>query len=119
MRAFLAFLLCLAVAFQGVANAHAFKQPCPMEEGMDVVAMDVVAMDAASAADDCCNDADTAGRSGEPCKSGQECGVAHAFMLVSHQLAARAPASCLIAPIAELAPPSFDPSAVWRPPTTS
>lgn len=114
MRAFLTFLLCLAVAFQGVANAHAFKQPCPMEQGMDVVAMD-----AASPADDCCNDADTAGRSGEPCKSGQECGVAHAFVVISHQLAARAPAARLIAPTGEFAPPSFDPSAVWRPPTTS
>ena len=114
MRVLLAFLLCLAVAFQGAANAHVITQPCPLEHSEEVVTMDATAP-----AGDCCNDADTAGSTGEPCKSGQECSVAHAFAVVSLELAGRAPASGLIAPTAELAPLSFDPSAVWRPPITS
>lgn len=114
MRAFLSFLLCLALAFQGVAGAHAFEQPCPMEQEMQVEALDAVA-----AADDCCNDADTAGRTGEPCKSGQECSVSHAFAVASLTLADHAPAAGRIAPSANRHPPSFDPSAVWRPPIIS
>lgn len=114
MRALVSFLLCLAVAFQGVANAHVLKQSCPMEQGMQVVAMD-----ASAPADDCCNDADTASKTGEPCKSGQECSVSLAFAVIPLTVASRAAASCRIAPTADFNPLSFDPSAVWRPPTSS
>ena len=114
MRAFMAFLLCLTIAFQGIANAHAFEQPCPMEQGTHAVMLDAPAV-----AHDCFNDADTAAKTGKLCKSGQECSVSHAFAVSPLTVASHAPASCRIATTADLAPPSFDPSAVWRPPTSS
>lgn len=114
MRAFIAFLLCLTVAFQGIANAHVFKQPCPMEQGTQAVMLD-----ASAATQDCCNDADTAAKTGKPCKSGQECNLSHACTVALLQAPTQAPASLGLVPTADLITPSFDPSGVWRPPTSS
>ena len=112
MHVFLAFLLFIAVAFPGLANAHVYAQPCPMEHSKEVALID-----APAPVDDCCNDADTVGSTSEPCKSGQECSIAHTFAVVSLELAGRAPALGFIAPTAEFAPHSFDLVSIWRPPT--
>lgn len=113
MRALLAFLLCLTVAFQGIANAHAFEPPCPMEQGMHSAMPDATA-----AADDCCNDADTAAKTGKPCKPGFGCNLPNVGT-VALQVPVQAPTSCGLLPTADRITPSFDPSGVWRPPTFS
>lgn len=113
MRAFLALLLCCAVAFQGSANAHVFKQPCPMEQGAPI------AMDMSGSADDCCNDADTAAKTGKLCKTGQSCSVPVVCAIASLPLPELIPAASCLTPTARLVTASFDPPAVWRPPTFS
>lgn len=114
MRIFLALLLCFIVAFQGSLSAHAFQMPCPMNhEGGSSMLVD----DSAQAAGDCCNDVETATKTGKLCKTDSPCGSSSACVLPSfraHIPSAQAadPVSALTALIA-----SFDPSGVWRPPS--
>ena len=114
MRAFIAFLLCLTIAFQGIANAHAFKQPCPMERGTQAVMLE-----ASAAAHDCCNNADTAAKTGKLCKTGQACNMSSACAIAPLQVPMHVPASPCLVPTAGFVTLSFDPSGVWRPPTFS
>ena len=71
--------VCLALPLQGVAAWSTPGDPCPMED----MAMASDAMtDGSGAADamaDCCNDALTYMETGQPCKTGMDCGapVAH------------------------------------------
>jgi hypothetical protein len=109
MRAFLTFLLCFAVALHGNANAHVFKQPCPMEQGAPI------AMDMSGAAGDCCNDADTAAKTGKLCKT--KLHVRRRPSLRSVIGADRR--SVLPRADRRLVTLSFDLVAVWRPPTLS
>lgn len=113
MRVFLTFLLCFALALHGNANAHVFKQPCPMEQGAPI------AMDMSGSAGDCCNDADTAAKTGKLCKTGQTCSVPAAFATASLPLQEPILGSSCLVPTARLVTLSFDPPAVWRPPTLS
>lgn len=113
MRAFLTFLLCFALALHGNANAHVFKQPCPMEQGAPI------AMDMSGAAGDCCNDADTAAKTGKLCKTGQTCSVPVVFAIASLPLPEPIVATSCLVPTARLVTLSFDLVAVWRPPTLS
>jgi hypothetical protein len=113
MRAFLTFLLCYAVALHGNANAHVFKQPCPMEQGVSI------AMDMSGAGGDCCNDADTAAKTGKLCKTGQSCSVPGIGAIASLPLPEPIVAAPCLVPTARLVTASFDPLAVWRPPTLS
>jgi len=113
MRAFLTFLLCFALALHGNANAHVFKQPCPMEQGAPI------AMDMSGAAGDCCNDADTAAKTGKLCKTGQSCSVPVVGAIASLPLPELIVAASCPVPTARLVTLSFDLVAVWRPPTLS
>ncbi|WP_119155050.1 hypothetical protein [Caldimonas tepidiphila] len=115
MRVLLALLLCLAIPLQGFANAHAFAdQPCPMEQAAYQAASDMAAMEA-----DCCNDAETAGTTGKTCKTGQDCKLAQAFLVLPPVGGlGRLPPSSLV-PAPPGLHPSSDPSSVWRPPTLS
>lgn len=114
MRALLALLLCLAVAFQGIASAYAFKHPCPMEQ--DGQAM---MMDAMNGNGDCCNDADTVAKTGKLCKSGQPGNLTFSWTVKSFQAPLQIPVSSCLVATAGFVPLSADPSAVWRPPTIS
>jgi len=109
----LALLLCFAVAFQGNANAHVFKQPCPMEQGAPMT------MDVPGSADDCCNDVDTAAETGKLCETGQTCCEPGVGAIATLPLPETVPAVACLVPTASLVTPSFDPLAVWRPPTLS
>ena len=113
MRAFLTFLLCFALALHGNANAHVFKQPCPMEQGASIE------MDMSGADGDCCNDADTAAKTGKLCKTGQSCSVPVVFVTASLPLQEPILGSPCLIPTARLVTASFDPPALWRPPTLS
>jgi len=70
----------------------------------------------AQAADDCCNDAETTARTGQPCKADMPCSSFSAFVASSHSRLSPAPAlGPTPAPAAPAA--SFDPPDVWRPPS--
>ncbi|MGQ5524228.1 hypothetical protein ACUHMQ_13355 [Chitinimonas sp. PSY-7] len=116
MRVFLALFLCLIVAFQGSVSAHAFQMPCPMDHaGGQTASVD----ESAQVAGDCCNDAETAAKTGKLCKTDIPCSSASACVLPSFHVhtpsaQASAPEPALSGFIA-----SFDPSGVWRPPSLS
>ncbi len=113
MRAFGLLLLCVALALQGVAQARGVKQPCPMEQSGHAIAVDV-AVDAQQP--DCCNDAATAAKTGQPCKTGAECQSASACLLVAGtQYALRVAAPQPLRIVEPLAP-ADTPTSVWRPP---
>lgn len=112
MRTFIRLLLCLALAFQGIAHAYAVKTPCPMEQ-----AGQVMAMDAADMAGNCCNDAETAAKTGKLCKTGQECNLAQSCLPASSAQSTQGSAlSCFVPAIGHVVV-SFAPPDVWRPPT--
>lgn len=112
-RVFLHLLICIAIAFQGVASARVVAQPCPMEQGSASMGIDL-----AAAGHPCCNDADTRASTGEVCKTGQECPLSQALML-GFDGAFLMSLSLNHRPALMSAPLSFDPSSVWRPPTLS
>ncbi|MEO5734314.1 MAG: hypothetical protein ABIN96_16770 [Rubrivivax sp.] len=122
-------LLCLTIPLQGMASASVRGQRClcPMESAPAAAATsDAAEAHAASTADvtasddadidGCCNDADTAARTGQPCKVGQEC---HAPVLALAHAVAVSPA---IGPLRPICPevadcgPADPPDVVWRPP---
>lgn len=114
MRVFVTWLLCFVVALQGSVSAHAFPNPCPMEQGLGPA----VSTDGdVQAANDCCNDAETAARTGQPCKADMPCNPFGAFAVLSvHARLSPVPESGpMPAPAAPAA--SSDPSDVWRPPS--
>lgn len=113
MRAYLALMLCFMIAFQGVANANVFKQPCPMQQGMEHMASD-----ATVGAGSCCNDADTAAKTGKLCKTGQECSLSTSAIM-SLQTTLLDPMSSPQVVTTLFMTPALHPSAVWRPPSFS
>jgi hypothetical protein len=114
MRALLAFFLCLSVAFQGIANASAFKHPCPMEQGAQAMMMD-----GSDSGGDCCNDAETAAKTGKLCKTGQAGNFPSPGALASAPAPMQTPASSRLVATATPIPLSADSASVWRPPTIS
>lgn len=116
-RLFLLMLLCLAVPLQGLADVHMLSAPCPMEQSDHMAQMQMVDMDAQTMADhDCCNDAETAAKTGKMCKTGQDCPVSALYpaSLVISLSVAVAPAT--LHPSLVLSVRSFNASSVWRPP---
>ncbi len=118
-------LLCLTIPLQGMAMVRGQRCPCPMTATSALAAATTEAADATVAevdvdvtvdVDDCCNEADTAARTGQPCKAGQEC---HAPVLAladveTVELAFFA-AHRTDASAADRAPIGR-PAVVWRPP---
>jgi hypothetical protein len=114
MRRLFTFVLCLALALQGVAQARVVEQPCPMQKRMHAHGVH-----AAKTAHHCCNDAATAAKTGKACKTGQACAAAGAWLMSSQSL-------CTSAPLAVSSVSSFEPFALsidfggrWRPPALS
>lgn len=68
---------------------------------------------------DCCNDADTAAKTGHACKTGQECNLTQACMALPLLFGAGLPAAAYSVPPPQDPLWSFDPTSVWRPPTLS
>lgn len=117
-RVFLLFVLSVALPLQGYAYFAAPHVPCPMTEMGEMAHEDSPAMaHADSAMHDCCNDADTAEKTGKPCKPAQPCSSAGQFLPFSNLAVIpqeRAP-SVRFPHLADIAI-SFDPAATWRPP---
>ena len=112
MRTFTYLFLCLTLAFQGIAYAHAPKNHCPMEQ-----AGHVMAMEAGNMACDCCNDAATTAKTGKPCKTGQECNLSHSYVLITLSQSTQKTAPSRFISVAGHVTLSFNPPSVWRPPT--
>lgn len=116
MRVFWTLLLCFTLAFSGIVGAHAFPSPCPMDHDGGS-SMSVGA--SAQAAGDCCNDAETAAKTGKLCKADSPCASSSACVLPSfHAHVPFAQASDAVPALSALIA-TFGPSGVWRPPTFS
>ncbi|OZA27895.1 MAG: hypothetical protein B7X93_08315 [Hydrogenophilales bacterium 17-61-9] len=101
-------LLSIALPLQGYAQFVVPKVPCPMEP---------MAMMDADAMHDCCNDAETATKTGKPCKSAQFCSSVGQFLPFPENegLPQSQAASSWYSRLADIAF-TFDPTATWRPP---
>lgn len=114
MRAFTVLLFCLSIAFQGMVGTHVFEEPCPIEQGMHAGVMGD-----SGGAGDCCNDAETAAKTGKLCKTGQQCSLSQVFTLASRQLPDQRPLAITPRVAGKLFSPSFNLSDIWRPPSLS
>lgn len=123
LRVLLFLLLAIAVPVQGYAHFALFAVPCPMQSGpMQSDAMqDESMMSMADMADatmpDCCNDAETAEKTGQACKAGQLCHAGGQFFQVIPfgVLFQDAVPAVRFPHLADVIF-SFDSSATWRPP---
>lgn len=113
MRTLLLLILCLVLPLQGFAALVAFEPHCPM--AMPACA-DAEAVSDDAMARDCCNDADTAAKTGKLCKTGQECSSGAQCLLLPPVVHAVAPAAterfALISPFIR----TLSPAGLWRPP---
>ena len=129
MRFWLVLLLTLSFSLQGWASARAASAPCPMGEGMAAMASEVAkgdeghghlnATDVASAAavDDCCNDVATYLKTGQACKTGQDCQTPAVALIVHSAVGASTSHAVPVALSIASLPPAL--VAVWRPPTST
>lgn len=117
LRLFLLMLLCVAVPLQGIAGVHMLSAPCPMEQSVGMAQMQIADMDQQAMADhDCCNDAETAAKTGKMCKTGQDCPVSALYPAssISSLPLSVAPTTQYLSLV--LSVRTFDASSVWRPP---
>ncbi|MHB1144802.1 MAG: hypothetical protein ACYCZS_07880 [Thiobacillus sp.] len=111
LRVLFFLLLSIAVPLQGYAHFAVPKVPCPMEQTSMMDSADAVAMH------DCCNDAETAAKTGSPCKSAQPCQSAGLFLpFPEREVLSQSLASSVRFPQRADSLFSFDPAATWRPP---
>jgi len=106
--------VCLVLTLQGAAQASFVEKPCPMQK-----AGHVHAVHASNSAHDCCNDADTAAKTGKSCKTGQACPAAGAWLMSSLQLCSFSPTTVPLVSSPEPFPLSIHPGGQWRPPALS
>jgi hypothetical protein len=114
MRKLLTLGLCFALALQGAAQASVGEKLCPMQQTAHTLATG-----APDTARGCCNDADTAAKSGKACKTGQACPVVGAWLTSSIPLSSFSP---LAAPLVRSHEPfalCIDQRGRWRPPALS
>jgi hypothetical protein len=104
------FLLCFVMLFQSMAGAVVPIHHCPMQASGKPMAMD------ATAAYDCCNDAETYAKTGKPCKSGQECHVTNVCVFTLPPSVSPIPAPSPLQPAQQPDRLSSGVSSVWRPP---
>lgn len=111
LRLILFVLLSLAIPAQGFAQFAPQQTPCPMAREATGFSADMGAMH------DCCNDAETFAKTGQPCKTVQPCPSPGQFLPFSRieLLPPERAASLRFPPLAETRF-SSDPAATWRPP---
>ncbi|HEX4584727.1 MAG TPA: hypothetical protein VH183_07845 [Burkholderiaceae bacterium] len=114
MRKLLMLGLCLALALQGAAQASVVEKACPIGQIGHPLATGAFHKTPA-----CCNDADTAAKTGKICKTGQACPAAGAWLVSSTPSCSFLP---LAAPLVRSPQPfalCVDPRGRWRPPALS
>jgi hypothetical protein len=114
MRKLLTLGLCFALALQGVAQASVVEKLCLMRQTGHTLAMG-----AADTAHDCCNDADTAAKSGKACKIGQACPAVGAWLISSIPSRSFSPAAAPLVRSPEPFALCIDQRGRWRPPALS
>lgn len=127
MRFWFVLLLTLSFSLHGWASARAVSAPCPMGEGMAVMAAEFTKGDeghgslhpaetaTTAAVDDCCNDMATFLKTGQPCKTGLDCQTPAVALVVPDAAGTSASHSVPVALSVASLPPAL--VAVWRPPT--
>jgi hypothetical protein len=88
-----------------------------MEQSVGMAQMQIADMDQQAMADhDCCNDAETAAKTGKMCKTGQDCPVSALYPAssISSLPLSVAPTTQYLSLV--LSVRTFDASSVWRPP---
>lgn len=114
MRAVLSLLLSIIVALHGSVGAYGCLMPCPMGATPEVSWTDDGAVQDIA---DCCNDAETAAKTGKFCKANSPCGSSAAgIAVVLPDMFLPAPPSGAV-PGSTVPGYSFDAHAIWRPPT--
>jgi len=128
MRFWLVLLLTLSFSLQGWASGRAASAPCPMDEGMAVMAAEFTKSDeghgsfhpaetaTTAAVDDCCNDMATFLKTGQACKTGQDCQTPAVALVVPHAAGTSTSHAVPVALSVASLPPAL--VAVWRPPTS-
>jgi hypothetical protein len=106
--------VCFALALQGAAQASVVVKPCPMQK-----AGQVKATHATNTVHHCCNDADTAAKTGKACKTGQACLAAGAWLMSPLALCSFSPATVPLVSSHEPFALCIDPGSRWRPPALS
>lgn len=116
MRVLFTLLLCFLVVIQGGMSAHAFQAPCPMGHAPGMPTSADVAMDPDSG---CCNDAETAAKTGKLCKTDASC--SHASVCIPSSINANIHAARAASPVFTVYEriDEIDPPDVWRPPSSS
>ncbi len=109
LKSLLLLLLCLAIPVQGLAGLRVGTGGCPMAGPDAAIAGDVTEVH------DCCHDADTG--TGRNCQDGGPCTAAGSWLPVMRGIETAPPTPVTLPPFLSSHPPSFDLSAVWRPPT--
>lgn len=115
LRLILLAFMCVAIPLQGIAAMRSSITPCPMEQRQ---AQEVTDMDMHIADHDCCNDEETAAKTGKMCKTGQECQTGQMISVLLPEMVSPSPSSDNYSPLV-LSARSFDTSNVWRPPAHS
>ena len=111
LRLILFVLLSLAIPVQGFAQFVQQQTPCPMALGVMDMTADMGLMH------DCCNDAETAAKTGQPCKTVQPCPSPGQFLpFASIEVLPLERATSVRFPHLADTLFSFDPAATWRPP---
>ena len=119
MRVSMILVLCVLVALQGMASPRLPETPCPMMQAISSTLASMAELDG-DEADDCCNDAETALKTGQPCKSGQACSAPAAWALPALPAAhLQSVFSSGMVSSSGSFPPHVYPVGVWRPPTPS
>lgn len=127
MRLILAVLLAFGLLLNGHASLSFGEFVCPMQASMgaplvhaDFGAISDEVIDASldEASDDCCVDAETFARTGDPCKSGQTCQAGNLMVLspTSSPFASRTSATIIDREPFLL--PAVRADSVWRPPAS-
>lgn len=113
MRIVSLLLLCFSLAFANVSYAQNHEKNCPIEQDGSMSNMDHANMP------DCCNDAETAAKTGKSCKADQDCSISNVVILFS------VPSWNFVSTDRRLARasipfvPTLAPNDLWRPPTLS
>jgi hypothetical protein len=109
-RLVLILLLSVTVPVYGAAALNIVeRKPCPLQSADSASAMK-------ASTHPCCQDSETAAKTGKPCKSGQECGTGTLSQIIPLKFSSPKPARHLVLPVVNTHFPSCPPSGVWRPP---
>ncbi len=112
-RLVVVFLLSVTVPVYGAATLNMVAtMPCPLQSADSTPAVKV------SSHHPCCQDAETAAKTGKPCKPTQECGVGTLFQVVASKSSFPVPSHHPVPSVDTTRFPSLTPAGIWRPPAS-